>query len=207
MLEKFLYLCPKCETIDSIHTAKNGDVTCEHCGARFRFDTDFNLVVESGGKSETKTLHQVYCSIRGKGLGNVQTSNIDVSGGETVLAVSDTAELFQETPAKMFRGYKTISAKLYTFKKIDTGLLYLTSRRLVFVGEMMTDIDLLELTSATIESHMVITNTSRGHAYAFEFLTESGKKWEDFIREALKGVYPNKEIDEFQPRITFMPQS
>jgi hypothetical protein len=172
----------------------------------FRFDESFNLVVEKDGKSEVSSLHQVYLSIRGKGLGSRETNNVELRDGEMVLAVSDTAELFQETPAKMFRGYRTISAQLFRFKKIDTGRLYLTNERMVFVGEKVTDIDLLELTSATIESHMVITNTRRGHAYAYEFLKESGKKWEDFIREALKGVYPKRTIDEFQPRITFLPR-
>jgi len=206
MLEKFLYLCPQCETVDAIRTATDGDISCESCGAKFRFNENFELVVEKDGKSETNSLHQVYLSIRGKGLGSVQTSDIEVSDGETVLAVSDTAELFQETPAKMFRGYGTIGARLFKFKKIDTGRLFLTNKRMVFVGEKVTDIDLMELTSATIESHMVITNTRRGHAYSFEFLTESGKKWEDFIREALRRAYPKRTIDEFQPRITFLPQ-
>jgi len=206
MLEKFLYLCPKCETVDALHTAKDGTAACDTCGARFRFDENFDLVVEKDGKSEAKSLHQVYLYIRGKGLGKEETSDIDLSDGETVLAVSDTTELFQETPGKMFQGYRTISAKLFKFKKIDTGILYLTNKRMVFIGEQVTDIDLLELTSATIESHMVITNTRRGHAYSYEFLKESGKKWEDFIREALKGVYPKRTIDEFQPRITFLPQ-
>ena len=205
MLEKFLYLCPKCETVDAIHTAKGGAVACDTCGAKFRFDENFDLVVERDGKSETKSLHQVYLSIRGKGLGSRETNNVELRDGEIVLAVSDTAELFQETPMKMFRGYRTISAQLFEFKKIDTGTLYLTNRRIVFVGEQVTDIDLLELTSATIESHMVITNTRRGYAYSYEFLNESGKKWEDFIREALKRVYPERTIDEFQPRITFLP--
>ena len=207
MLEKFLYLCPKCETVDAVKTAKNGDVACGSCGASFRFDENFDLVVEKDGKSETSSLHQVYLSIRGKGLGKVESGDISLGEGETLLAVSDTAELFQETPAKMFRGYKTISAPLNKFKKIDLGTLYLTNRRIVFVGERVTDIDLLELTSATIESHMVITNTRRGHAYSYEFLNESGKKWEDFIREALTRLYSDKTIDEFQPRITFLPQS
>jgi hypothetical protein len=207
MLEKFLYLCPECETVDAVKTAKNGDIACVSCGAMFRFDENFDLVTEKDGKSETSSLHQVYLSIRGKGLGKVETRDIDLDDGETVLAVSDTAELFRETPAKMFWGYKTISARLFKFKKIDTGNLYLTNKRIVFVGEQVTDIDLRELTSATIESHMVITNTRRGYAYSYEFLTESGKKWEDFIREALKGVYSDRTIDEFQPRITFAPQS
>jgi DNA-directed RNA polymerase subunit RPC12/RpoP len=207
MLEKFLYLCPKCETVDALNTAKNGEIACKNCGTRFYFDDNYDLVMEKDGTSETKSLNQVYLSIRGKGLGESKTGDIDLADGETLLAVSDTAELFQEMPAKMFRGYKTISALLFKFEKIDTGKLYLTNRRIVFIGEKVTDIDLAELTSATIESHMVITNTRRGYAYSYEFLNESGKKWEDFIREALTKLYRDKTIDEFQPRITFLPQT
>ena len=125
------------------------------------------------------------------------------TSGEKLLAKSKDAELFMEVPAGMFHGFKGIRARLYKFEKIEDGVLYLSNKRLLFRGKKDHEIRLSDLASITIESHMVITDTKKGHAYSFEFSHESGKKWEDLIRAEVTEFYRGKKIREFHPRITF----
>ncbi|MBN1574452.1 MAG: hypothetical protein JW984_14740 [Deltaproteobacteria bacterium] len=203
MLEKFFYACPECGEFDAIMTDDQDAVSCTKCGANYYFDDKYNLVSEKGGKKKTRTLAEWYESIRGKKLKEIKDDSFPRIEGEKLFARSKRAELFQEVPAGIFKGFKGIRAKLYKFKKIDEGNLYLSNRRLLFIGQGEHSIGLDELSSCTIESHMVIVNTKRGHAFSFEFLEESGKKWEDIIRDKLVEFYGVKKIREFQPKIAF----
>ena len=203
MLEKFLYACPECKTFDALHTAKNRPTACSSCGAEFSFDGRRNLV--SSKTKRARTLHQWYEEINRLRLTDERGAppGFQKKEGEVFRTTSKKAELFREEPAGMFRGHGNLRARLYPFKKIDVGTLSLTNLRLVFTGEKTHDIGLGELSSVTIESHMVITNTKRGHAFSFEFLEESGKKWEDLIRHEVDDFYPGKRVVEYQPRIIF----
>ena len=203
MLEKFLYLCPECREFDALMTDDQEAVSCTNCGANYYFDDEYNLVSEKGGKKKTKTLAEWYKGIRKEKLKEMVDDSFPAAKGERLFAKSGRAELFQETPAGIFKGFKGIRAKLYKFRKIDEGNLYLSNKRLFFSGKGEHSIGLDELSSCTIESHMVIVNTKRGHAFSFEFLEGSGKKWEDIIRDKVVEFYGLKEIREFQPRIAF----
>jgi hypothetical protein len=203
MIEKFLYKCPVCMAEESIQTAKGGDAVCRECGARFSYTEDYRLEVTTGNTKQTMTLREAYEKIRGGGLTARSDEAFTPTKGERLWAASSRAELFQEEKAGMFRGYKNIGAQLYRFSLIDTGNLYLTSRRLFFHGTRDYEIGLEELSSVTIESHVIMLNTKRGYAFSVSFPRESGKKWEDYIRKAVDAFYRPKKIAEYHPRITF----
>jgi hypothetical protein len=203
MLEKFLYICPRCKTYDSLETDDSGKTSCQNCGALFQFADDFRLSVKAGKGEEKKVLGEWYEKIRRVKPPGFTDDAFPKGKGETPVAKSGRAELFQEFPAGMFHGFKTIRARLFRFKKIDEGIVYLTNRRLLIRGERDHEIGLGELASITIESHMVIMNTTRGYAYYLEFFDESGKKWEDLIRDQVSAFYKGKRIREFHPNITF----
>jgi len=203
MLEKYLYICPGCKQLDVLKTVDDGIVLCQNCGMNFQFDDDFKLVSKNKGKRETKTLTELYEIIRKVKIGEIEEKSFPKMKGEKLFAKSKTAELFQEVPFKVLKGYKGIRAQLYKFKKIDEGNLYLSDKRLLFIGKKEHSIGIEELSSCTIESHMVIINTKRGYAFSFEFLEESGKKWEDIIRDKVVEFYGVKGIREFQPKIAF----
>ena len=203
MLEKFLYICPGCSKLDALKTGDDGMVLCQNCGMNFHFDDDYNLVSENKGKRKEKTLREWYKIIRKVKIEEIEEESFPKMKGEKLFAKSKRTELYQEFPFKVFKGYKKIRAQLYKFKRIDEGSLYLSNKRLLFVGKKEYSIGLNELSSCTIESHMVIINTKRGYAFSFEFLEESGKKWEDIIRDKLVEFYKVKGIREFQPKIAF----
>ncbi len=203
MIEKFLYVCPKCGSYDSILTDEKGNITCSSCKTEYHFTKDFKLTSETKGKKETHSLKEWYEKIKDLSPPEPKDGSFPKTSGEKLRAKSKEAELFMELPAGMFHGFKGIRARLYKFEKIEDGILYLSNRRLLFRGKEDHEIKISELASVTIESHMVITDTKRGHAYSFEFLRESGKKWEDLIRTEVTEFYKGKKIREFHPRITF----
>jgi hypothetical protein len=203
MLEKYFYICPECKEFDVLVTGVDDVASCKNCGARYDFDEQFRLVSERNGKKKAKTLAEWYGIIRKVKPKEIEDGSFKKIKGEKLFAKSKRAELFKEVPAGIFRGYRGIRAKMYRFEKVDEGNLYLSNKRLVFKGEGEHSIGLDELSSCTIESHMVILNTKRGHAFSFEFLEESGKKWEDIIRDKVVEFYGVKEIREFQPKIAF----
>jgi hypothetical protein len=203
MIEKFLYRCPVCLAEESIETKKSGEITCRACQAAYSYTEDYRLRVESRGTERIMTLREAYEAISSENPPRVTDDAFVPKKGEILWAKSNVAELFQERTAGIFRGYKKIRAQLYRFSLIDTGNLYLTSRRLFFHGTRDYEIGLEEISSVTIESHTIMLNTKRGYAFSISFPRESGKKWEDYIRKAVGDFYGKKRIAEYHPRITF----
>lgn len=203
MLEKFLYRCPVCMTEESIRTQSDGNIVCRRCGADFSYTEDYRLSIKKDGKEDTKTLRETYERISANKLTEIRDDALTPPKGEVLWAKSDRAQLFFEQKAGVFKGYKRIRAQLFRFALIDAGNLYLTNKRLLFSGTKDYEIGLDELTSVTIESHSVLMNTRRGYALSVSFNNESGKKWEDYIRRAVRDYYRGKVIKEYHPRITF----
>jgi hypothetical protein len=203
MLEKFLYKCPACLAQESIVTGKDGTITCRKCGAVYSYTDDYRLRVKAAGREKTMTLREAYEKVAASDITKAPDDGFKPEKGEVLWAKSDRAELFFEQKAGVFRGYKRIRAQLFRFSLIDTGNLYLTSRRLLFRGTKEYEIGLEELSSVTIESHTVLMNTKRGYAVSVSFPNESGKKWEDYIRRAVREFYGKRRVREFHPRITF----
>jgi hypothetical protein len=203
MLEKFLYRCPVCMDEESIHTQKDGGIVCQSCGADFSYTEDYRLRIKQGTKEEVKTLREAYEKIAGGRLVKADDRGFTPRGGEVLWAKSSRAELFMERTGGVFKGYGRIRAQLFRFSLIDAGNLFLTNKRLLFSGTKEYEIGLDELSSVTIESHNVLMNTKRGYAFSISFTNESGKKWEDYIRHAVRDYYKGKVIKEYHPRITF----
>jgi hypothetical protein len=203
MIEKFLYRCPICMAEESIETGTDGAIACRACHAVYSYTEDFRLRVRSGNTERIMTLREAYEKISSAKLTGLKDDAFVPKKGEVLWAKSSVAELFQEHTAGIFKGYKKIRAQLYRFALIDSGNLYLTSRRLFFQGTRDYEIGLEELSSVTIESHTIMMNTKRGYALAISFSRESGKKWEDYIRKAVREFYGSRKIAEYHPRITF----
>jgi hypothetical protein len=203
MLEKFLYKCPECMAEESIETGKNGRITCKSCNAVFSYTEDWRLKINRKKSEDIMTLREAYAKISSAPLAKKGIEAFTAKKGEVLWAKSDRAELFREQEAGVFHGYRRIRAQLFCFSLIDAGKLYLTNKRLYFQGTKEYEIGLDELSSVTIESHNVLMNTRRGYAFAVSFKNESGKKWEDYIRKAVRDFYHTREIVEFHPRITF----
>jgi hypothetical protein len=203
MLEKFLYRCPVCMSEESIHTQGDGGIVCESCGAGFSYTEDYRLKISKGKAEEIKTLREAYEKIAGFKLVKVDDKGFTPRKGEVLWAKSDRAELFMERAGGVFKGYGRIRAQLFRFFLVDAGNLFLTNERLLFSGTKEYEIGLDELSSVTIESHNVLMNTKRGYAFSVSFKGESGKKWEDYIRHAVRDYYKGKVIREYHPRITF----
>lgn len=117
---------------------------------------------------------------------------------------SKTILLSEDTRDGMYKGLSGITSTLFKRRLLDKGVLSLSADRLVFVGNSIKrDIPLHKITSVTIESNTVIVVLKGGNALFFDFIEESGKKWEDFIRQAITNYFSKEKIVEFYPRIRF----
>ncbi len=82
--------------------------------------------------------------------------------------------------------------------------LTLFRNRLFFQGvSQNTSIPFESISAVTIESNTVIVDRKDGPTLYFDFLEESGKKWEDCIQKAIAEFYHPADIVEFCPKIRF----
>ena len=103
-----------------------------------------------------------------------------------------------------FKGLSGVHAVLYGSEPMDAGRLCLFRNRLVFQGAShTTSIPFESISSVTIESNTVIVDRNSGPTLYFDFLKESGKKWEDSIQKVIADFYHPRHIAEFCPKIRF----
>ncbi|MCU0575580.1 MAG: 1-acyl-sn-glycerol-3-phosphate acyltransferase [Desulfobacterota bacterium] len=115
---------------------------------------------------------------------------------------SKQVRLSIEAQEGMYKGFAGITAYHFTRAPIDTGILALHNDRLTFSGasDSMT-VPFSRLRGATIESNtMIVISADHGPLF-FDFVEESGKKWEDLILMSLRKHHAPEEILEFYPRI------
>ena len=95
-------------------------------------------------------------------------------------------------------------AVLHGSEPADAGSLTLFRNRLFFQGASQnTSIPFESISAVTIESNTVIVDRKDGPTLYFDFLEESGKKWEDCIQKAIAEFYHPADIVEFCPKIRF----
>ncbi len=186
MITDLIYRCPVCGIFDWFSNGR-----CTGCSA------------------SVKLLSRSRLSINGK-AGHVSYWYARVLGFELPQAVdgiilgSRRVRLFKETSKEVFKGPAGIIATRFHRRPEDEGTLSLKEEQLVFFGEKSKENILLKSISAvTIESNTVIIVCRGQGVFFFDFLEESGKKWEDCVQKAISRYHAPECIIEFCPRIKF----
>lgn len=186
MIGDLLYRCPSCGTFDWLEHDH-----CVCCKTRFRMVS--RSLAEMGG--EVRPLSDWYRKILRFPMPVAE---------DGAIITSNQVRLSREAQEGMYRGFAGITAYHYTRAPVDTGVLTLHREGLKFSGAMGSiDVPFSDLRGATIESNTVIIISARHGPLFYDFLEESGKKWEDFIRKSLQNRHATEEIVEFYPRIRF----
>lgn len=186
MIGDLLYRCPLCGTFDWLENNH-----CVSCKATFRLVS--RSIVEMNG--DVQPLSYWYRKV----LSFDTPEPVD-----GVIMRSRQVRLSREAQEGMYRGFAGITAYHFTRAPVDNGILTLNKEGLSFQGATGgIDVPFARLRAATIESNTVIAISADHGALFFDFLEESGKKWEDLIRSSLQKHHSQEDILEFYPRVRF----
>ncbi|HVN70706.1 MAG TPA: lysophospholipid acyltransferase family protein [Desulfomonilia bacterium] len=184
MIDDLLYRCPLCNAFEWLE--KN---QCAYCNAKINLVT--RSLVSIG--SDVQPISYWYKKIQSFELPHVS---------EGTVLKSRRVRLSHETQSGMFKGYAGITAYHFTRTPVDAGSLTLTEHGLNFKGATgKIELTFDEVLGVTIESNTVIIITKEHGPLFFDFLEESGKKWEDLIQKVLRRHHHPNEILEFYPRV------
>jgi len=187
MITDILYRCPICSSFDWL--AGN---TCRSCKAEVETLSGTRIAIN--GKEES--IAYWYDKVLAFDLPETQTG---------VILESKQVKLATEHISGVYKGYGGITANHFTRQALDEGTLTLTTESLIFHGRNETKpVPFDTVMSITIESNTIIVVSKNYGPLFFDFLEESGKKWEDFIQQALRKFHAPKKISEFYPRIHFI---
>lgn len=184
MITDILYRCPLCGGFDWLE-----DSRCTLCCA------EIEILSRSEVSINNQTHSVAYWYDR------VLEFDLPAAEGGVIMN-SSKVRLSTEVSSGIYKGFSGVVATQYTRAYTDEGTLSLKEHALVFTGGMETiTIDYSNTLGITIESNTIIL-ISRDHgALFFDFLEESGKKWEDCIRKALIRHFSGRKIVEFYPRL------
>lgn len=184
MISDLLYRCPSCGGFEWLDHDR-----CVSCHAQVSLVSRSHLSING----DTRPISYWYHKTLAFDLPPA------VSG---VLLKSGRVRLAREAQQGLYKGFSGITAIHFTRAPVDTGTLSLKEDSLCFSGLTgPLDIPFQRLTSLTIESNTLIV-ISRDHGpLFFDFLEESGKKWEDCIQKALRRFHQPESITEFYPRV------
>ncbi|HNY66385.1 MAG TPA: 1-acyl-sn-glycerol-3-phosphate acyltransferase [Deltaproteobacteria bacterium] len=186
MITDILYRCPNCGSFDWLDREH-----CRHCGTGVRIISRSRIEV---GGTENTVSHWYQ---------KVLSFELPANGGDAILT-SGPVELSREAHKGTYKGYSGVVARRYTRLPFDEGGLVLKRNGLVFSGRNESfAIPLGDVTAITIESDTIIVISRTLGVLFFDFLEESGKKWEDMIRKVLTVHHAPREIVEFYPRLRF----
>jgi len=186
MITDLLYRCPDCGEFEWLDNH-----SCTHCGISVDIHSRTEISIDN---------HKANISFW---YDKVLNFPLPVNGQGTILT-SKKIQAAKEEASGVIKGFEGIFATHYIREPIDYGTLTLFENKLLFSGSQeKREIPLSTITSITIESNTVIV-VSRGFGpLFFDFLEESGKKWEDCIKKVIIKFYEPEEIVEFFPRIRF----
>ncbi|MBN1636498.1 MAG: 1-acyl-sn-glycerol-3-phosphate acyltransferase [Deltaproteobacteria bacterium] len=187
MITDILYRCPICSSFDWL----DGN-TCRSCKAEVEILSRTRIAIN--GKQESIACW--YDKVLAFDLPETQTG---------VILESKQVKLAIEENSGVYKGCGGMTANHFTRKTFDEGTLTLTPESLIFHGRSETKpVPFDTVMSITIESNTIIVVSKDCGPLFFDFLDESGKKWEDFMQQALRKFHAPKEIFEFYPRIRFI---
>jgi 1-acyl-sn-glycerol-3-phosphate acyltransferase len=184
MITDIIYRCPICGAMDWCRDGK-----CVSCGA----------VMELVSRSEVSINGEVRPV--GYWYDRVLSFDIDIPENEPVLK-SKKVRLSEESTKGIYTGYAGIVSTHYVRKPIGEGRLELFGDRLEFTGDGIENrtLGIKDMLSVTIESDTLQIVSHEYGPLFFDFLEESGKKWEDCLRRIIRDYY-SEDIIEFCPRI------
>ena len=189
MITDLIYRCPACGRFDWLFKG-----CCVGCGVVVRQISRSRLSVDG----KTGPVADWYERVRAFGLGRPR---------DGVFLRSKPVVLSEERAREVYRGLAGITATRFDRAKKDTGTLALTTEGLVFSGRKgARQIPLGAITAVTIESSTVIVASRGQRPVFFDFLEESGKKWEDCIQKAVDAHHAPMRITEYCPRIRLAGQ-
>lgn len=185
MITDLLYRCPACGAFNWLR-----DSSCIHCASTFEVHSRTEISVNG----QRKNIADWYQKVMSFALPLTDKG---------IILESKKISIAKEVASCVFKGYAGVTATHYIREPIDEGVLTLFDNRIVFLGSDEINIPFELITSVTIESNTVIIVSRKYGPLFFDFLEESGKKWEDCIRKAILQFHHPKKILEFYPRIRF----
>lgn len=186
MISDILYRCPHCAAFDWM----DAHATCVSCGARLELVSRTHVAING----ILKPIGAWYDVIQAQAL---------PSAAAAPILKSRRVRLSEEEPRGRYQGFAGMSAIHYARRPVETGILTLWRERLVFSGaHTPLVLPIAAITSLTIESDTLIVVVPDRVPLFFDFLEESGKKWEDCLRKAMAEVHGHRII-EFYPRVRF----
>lgn len=183
MISRLIYRCPICAGFDWLQDAR-----CVHCGASVVLEQQSRLVVNG----QSAAIDHWYDRVREFEL---------PAGNRDLIYKSDGVRLLREVPDGRYAGPGGLTAVLYGRRYVGTVTAALFRDRIELAGAKETlTIAFETLLSITIESNVIIV-VDRGLGPLFlDFCHDSGKKWEDGIRQALQNYKKPEAVIEFFPR-------
>ncbi|MEN6472919.1 MAG: lysophospholipid acyltransferase family protein [Syntrophaceae bacterium] len=186
MITDILYRCPHCAAFDWM----DAHATCTNCGAHLKLVSRTHVAING----ELRTVGAWYDMIQAQALPRPAA---------TPILKSKRVRLSEEEARGRYLGFAGMRATHYARRPVETGILTLWPDRLVFSGaHTPLALPIATITSLTIESDTLIVVVKDRPPLFFDFLEESGKKWEDCVRKAMAGVHADRII-EFYPRVRF----
>ena len=186
MIENILYRCPECGEFEWLDQGR-----CRHCHVAVRALSRKQVAVNG----QAGSIAHWYGKVREHAL---------PEGPGGMILKSGPIRLSCEAQKGHFKGLSGVHAVLHGSEPADAGSLTLFRNRLVFQGASQnTSIPFESISAVTIESNTVIVDRKDGPTLYFDFLEESGKKWEDCIQKAIAEIYHPADIVEFCPKIRF----
>jgi 1-acyl-sn-glycerol-3-phosphate acyltransferase len=187
MIIDLIYRCPACCSFDWFE-----DSRCVFCGAAVDVSSRTHLSINGQREGIAYWYDKVY------------SFELPMTDNTDVILVSRQIRLSVEQAVEPYRGLAGITATHYTKRPIDEGTLSLRKDRLAFSGIKGSKIIPFDhVISVTIESNTVIVVGKDSGVLFFDFLEESGKKWEDSIQKAMASHFAPEEIVEFYPKLLF----
>jgi len=190
MISDLIYRCPVCESFKWFQENR-----CSHCQAAIEVHSRSHISVNG----QKEKIAYWYDRILSFDLTENEDGEI-LKSGKVCFA--------REAESGLYKGFEGMTAIFYIREKTDEGVLTLFKGRLAFNGPSnKTTIPLASITSVTIESNTVIIVSRQHGPLFFDFLEESGKKWEDCIKKEVSDFHAPEKILEFFPRIRFVGKS
>ena len=184
MISRLIYRCPLCSGFYWLQDAR-----CVHCGASIELEQQSRLVVNGRSATIARWYEQVL----------EFELPVDQRG---LIYQSDRVQLLEEVARPRYNGPGGLTAILYGRREIDTVTVVLYRDRIELSGEKRAlTIAFETLLSITIESNVIIVVDRRLGSLFLDFSHDSGKKWEDGIRRALRNYKNPERVVEFFPRI------
>jgi 1-acyl-sn-glycerol-3-phosphate acyltransferase len=184
MITDIIYKCPKCGVMDWCKDGK-----CISCGVTLELISRTRVSISG----EIRPVGDWYDS--------VLSFDINIPESGPVLK-SKKIRLSEESTKGIYTGYAGIVSTHYVRKPIGDGRLELFADRLEFIGDSIQSrtLGIEDMLAVTIESDTLQIVSHEYGPLFFDFLEESGKKWEDCLRRIIKDHY-SEDIIEFCPRI------